>query len=165
MMQVMKYMRNIASAGLIILIFTSCSQEPVEIHIHSDQCAHCKMMISDERFATQVISPKGKAVTFDAIECMVSWQKEQADTDGYQAWVSDYNKGGSWIKASQAIYVKSEVVSSPMGASLLSFNSKEEALEHLSEYPGQIVDYYSLGDRVVGMSSGHSMEMGVSHAK
>jgi copper chaperone NosL len=141
MMHLSKIIKIIAVLGLLILA-SACSQEPAEVHYGSDECVHCKMMITDEQFASQIVTEKGKALKFDAIECMAVYQRQNADElQGAIRYVSDYNQPGSWLKAREAQFVKSEVVNSPMGESLLAFPSQEMAKKHIAERPGQLLDW------------------------
>ncbi len=141
MLYLSKIIKFIALLGLLVLA-TACSQEPAEVHYGSDECVHCKMMITDEQFASQIVTDKGKALKFDAIECMAVYQRENADDlQGAIRYVSDYNQPGRWLKAHEAQFVKSEVVNSPMGESLLAFPSEEEAKKHITERPGQLLDW------------------------
>ena len=140
-MYISKIIKFIAVLGLLILA-TACSQEPAEVHYGSDECVHCKMMITDEQFASQIVTDKGKALKFDAIECMAVYQRENADElQGAVRYVSNYNQPGNWLKAQEAQFVKSEVVNSPMGESLLAFPNKDEAKKHITERPGQLLDW------------------------
>ncbi|MDZ7805573.1 MAG: nitrous oxide reductase accessory protein NosL [Gracilimonas sp.] len=124
----------------MLLFATACSQEPVEIHYASDECAHCKMMITDEQFAAQLVTEKGKAYKFDAIECMAVYHRQNKDElSGSRLWVSNYNDPGTWLDAFEAQYVKSEVIKSPMGESLLALPTKEAAEEHIEERPGRML--------------------------
>lgn len=140
-MYISKIIKVITVLGLLILA-TACSQEPAEVHYGSDECVHCKMMITDEQFASQIVTDKGKALKFDAIECMAVYQRENADElQGAVRYVSNYNQPGNWLKAPEAQFVKSEVVNSPMGESLLAFPNKDEAKKHITERPGQLLDW------------------------
>lgn len=124
------------------LLATACSQEPADIHYGSDECAHCKMMITDNRFASQIVTEKGKAYKFDAVECMTAYAKEHPEaSDGALRYVSNYNEGGTWLAATEAQYVKSEVVNSPMGESLLAFPNPQAAKRHIAERPGKLLEW------------------------
>lgn len=126
----------------LLAIITACSQEPAEMHYASDECAHCKMMITDEQFASQIVTEKGKAYKFDAIECMAAYHQNNSDElKGAKLYVSNYDKPGEWINAREAQFVRSEVVNSPMGESLLAFPSTKEAKEHISERPGALLQW------------------------
>jgi len=139
---IMTTIKTVFVVGILMLFFAGCSQKPGVIHYGSDECAHCKMMITDKQFASQIVTEKGKVVKFDAIECMAVYQRENDDElQGAIMYVNDYSKPGNWLKAKEAQFVKSDVVNSPMGESLLGFPSKQEAQQHLSERPGQLLKW------------------------
>jgi len=133
--------------GVMILmaLLTACSQKPVEIHYGNEECAYCKMNISNNRFASQAVTETGKAIKFDAIECMANYTKEhKSELKSARFWVNDFSTPGKWVEAKNANFVKSEVVKSPMGESLLAFEEEKEMKEHLSEYPGKPIEWQRL---------------------
>lgn len=121
---------------IVSLMITACSQEPAEIHYGSDECAYCKMMLSDDRFAAQMVTEKSKAIKFDAIECMAAFVNEN-DFENAKLWVSHFNQPGKWLAAEEAHVVKSEIIKSPMGESLLALATAGEVSSHLKQYPGR----------------------------
>src|SRR5262249_21348331 len=65
-------------------------------------CGHCAMLVSDPRYAAQVLLKNGERVYFDDVGCMAAWETEHAGT--YTAdWVHDHD-GAAWLKASTAQY-------------------------------------------------------------
>lgn len=66
----MKNLFNIL--GIISLgIFFSCSPKgPEKINFGKDQCELCKMGIEDPKFATELITEKGRIYKFDDLNCM-----------------------------------------------------------------------------------------------
>lgn len=138
----------------IFLLLTACSQEPATIHYGSDECDHCKMMITDPRFASQIVTDKGKAYKFDAIECMAVYQRQHSDElKGAKLWVNNFDNPGEWLAASNAQYVKSEVIKSPMGKSLLAFPSQVSAEKHLQEMPGKLLGWNDVSQIKLHMSN------------
>lgn len=138
----MTTIKMVLVVGVLMLLFAGCSQEPAKIHYGSDECAHCKMMITDEQFASQIVTDKGKAYKFDAIECMAVYHRNNRNNlTGAILYVSDYNEPGNWLNVKEAHFVKSEVVNSPMGESLLAFPSEKEAREHVAERPGTLLKW------------------------
>lgn len=141
MMYLYRVLKIIVVTGLLLLA-TACSQEPAEVHYDSDECAHCKMMITDPQFASQIVTAKGKAYKFDAIECMaVYYRMHEDELEDAKLYVSNYDEPGNWLNAREAQFVKSEVVNSPMGESLLAFPSQKAAEEHVSERPGKLLKW------------------------
>ncbi len=143
-------------AIVAIMVFgIACSNEPQEIHYGNDECAHCKMAIMDSKFAAELINEKGKAYKFDSVECLSSFLKVKGTNDGETLWVSDFSSS-TWVNTKEAVFVKSEVIKSPMGMGLLAFNSLEKAKAHLSTYNGTIVSWDELSSFEM---KGHSSTM------
>lgn len=115
------------------------------MHYGSDECAHCKMMITDDRFAAQLVTETGKALKFDAIECLASYASaHKSELASAKLWISNFEDPGTWVEAEKAFIIKSEVINSPMGESLLAFKSEQEMKDHLAEYPGEQVTWQRL---------------------
>lgn len=129
----------------VVILLTACSQEPAEIHYGSDECAHCKMMITDNRFAAQAVTETGKAIKFDAIECMSGYAADhKSELKSARLWVSDFSEPGNWLEVGNAKIVRSNVINSPMGESLLALETEQEMEQHLAEYPGEEVEWKRL---------------------
>lgn len=127
---------------VLLLFITACSQEPATIHYGSDECQHCKMMITDNRFAAQLVTEKGKALKFDAIECLAAYKENNSkELKAAKLWVSNYESPGEWLAVPKAQFVKSEVINSPMGASLLALPSEDAAISHIQEKPGELLSW------------------------
>jgi|GEM_PF-5263680 len=58
---------------LLTLAISACSIEPQTIQLGSEECSHCRMVISEQRFTAQALNRQGRAFSFDAIECMADW--------------------------------------------------------------------------------------------
>lgn len=148
---------------LMTSTLVACSQRPAEVHYNSDQCSHCRMMITDAHFASQLVTNKGKAYKFDAVECMLQFQTENPDLIQETAfWVSDYQHVGGWLNAKDAAYVQSEKIQSPMGAALLAFKDVSEAQAHIREVPGKILNWRELHQLDLHMNTdkpAHNMMM------
>lgn len=128
-----------------MILVSSCSQKPAEIHYGSDECAHCRMMITDDRFASQIVTETGKTIKFDAIECMAAYAGDhKSEMHSAKLWVSDFSSPGEWLNVENARLIESRVVKSPMGGSLLAIDSPEAAEEYLNEYPGEVTDWQQI---------------------
>lgn len=138
---IMKRIKQITIACSFLLLM-ACSQQPAEIHYGSDECAHCKMMITDDRFASQLVLETGKAIKFDSIECMAAYAGDHKPAlESAKLWVSDFSNPGDWLEVQSAHLIKSEIINSPMGASLLAIGSSEAVKKHLKEYPGEPIEW------------------------
>ncbi len=111
-----------AASGL-----TACEPKPEAIDWGKEECAHCKMNIADKRFAAQLLTTKGKAYKFDAIECLAGYinDKKIAKADIHSLWVMDYDNPGTFLTAQKSFFLQSPQFQSPMSLNLAAFaNSK-----------------------------------------
>ena len=134
--------------AILILVLAACSGEletgPVEVKWDQDNCARCRMMLSDRNFAAQIrYFPEGKrskAVKFDDLGCATLWLQDQQwkDDPKTQVWVTDH-RSGEWIDARKATYIRKN--NSPMGYDLgaqaetdpdgLNFTEAEQYIEEV----------------------------------
>ena len=71
----------VASIWLILLFCSSCTIEPQPITYGLEACSSCKMTIVDPRFASEIVTRKGKVFKYDAIECMLHDVNESVNKD------------------------------------------------------------------------------------
>jgi copper chaperone NosL len=94
-----------AALGAAALALAACSKSdaPDEPAWGKQPCAHCAMLLSDRRFAAQVLTEPGDRRYFDDIGCMVLWLEERKPrVTGL--WVHDAD-GNRWLDARLAHYV------------------------------------------------------------
>ena len=133
-------MKNLLSAGIICLLLTvsSCEVKPAPINFGTDACHFCKMTIVDRQHAAQYVTKKGKQFKFDAVECMLNDLSENGIEHLAILLVSDYVHPGEMTVATQATYLISEGIKSPMGANLSSFGNKSDAEASLDTHGGKL---------------------------
>ena len=121
-----------------------CSVEPVPINYGSDQCHFCKMTIVDQQHAAEIVTKKGRAYMFDAIECMMNELKRRDEEDVQFFLVGDYSKPKELINAKSAFYLISEEIPSPMGHNLSAFSMQSERRKFISEKSGEALNWDDL---------------------
>ena len=97
---------------------------PVEI-FPEDNCAQCRMMISDEHFASEIIDQNGEALKFDDLGCMVKYRSHHADLKILAIFLKDYSTK-RWIPYERASIVETNV-ETPMGSGKVAFADPAEA--------------------------------------
>jgi len=103
------------------------------------------MRISDLRFDAQIVTAKGKAHKFDAIECAANyWVENSEELKGAKIWVSDFQEPKKFLSNDEAVFIKSLEIQSPMGESLLAVSSTKKAQEHLNQYDGKQVTWNTI---------------------
>jgi copper chaperone NosL len=141
----MKTLKHYAIYTLLLLLF-SCNVSPQAIDYGNDGCHYCKMTIVDKLHAAEIVTAKGKAYKFDATECMINFLDE-FDTSSIQLYLANnYNKPGELIDATQATFLISENIPSPMGAFLSAFKNKEDAIKIQTQKSGDIYTWDELLD-------------------
>lgn len=125
--------------SLVLVLFVACEVGPQKIEYGTDACHYCDMTIVVPQHAAQMVTSKGKSYKFDAIECMVhSLQDEFKDTEMAYKLVADFGNPGEFINASNAGYLVSEEIKSPMGENLSAFEGKQEVGEAQKKFSGEI---------------------------
>lgn len=119
--------KGLAGLSLLLLILGGCQPKPQEIDYGNENCHYCSMTIVDTQHAAQIVTQKGKAFKFDAVECMINFQKT-TDPGPVALYLSNhYTKPAELIDATTATFLISDEIPSPMGAFLTAFKTKEEA--------------------------------------
>jgi len=143
----MNFRKSLITSSLLILlgITMSCSVKSSPIDYGGTACHYCSMTIVDKQHASQIVTDKGKAFNFDAIECMLNHVKEvEASTSIALYMVNDYNEPGELIDATQAAFLITEAIPSPMGAFLTAFKTSEAANQLLKQNGGEVFSWKEL---------------------
>lgn len=152
---------------VFILLLAACGgsggdpNTPPSIVYGEDVCAHCGMIISDERFAAGLVleteSNYYEHLIFDDIGDMVAYVQETGiEAQVVSAFVHDYHSR-AWIDATKAHYVKASGSQTPMGSGLLAFHDRAEAEAEAQSVQGELLDFEALHGLLVDHGPmGHS---------
>jgi copper chaperone NosL len=137
-----------AAAAVAAVLLASCgSTGPRPLVAGTDECAQCRMMITDPRFGAEVITRTGRVQTFDATECAAAYVAS-ADSGSVQSvWVSDFEHPGTWVAAAEAVFVTGATVASPMGRSWLALAKPSDSTTGggiAARYGGLLSDWQTL---------------------
>jgi hypothetical protein len=115
----------VAAAGLgyRLLPGDAAGESTPDIGWHEEPCATCGMVISDPRFASAWIMPRGRQEHFDDIGCMVTAIRERGWPTGATFFVGDFASSG-WLDARDAVYFQSPDFRSPMAYGIAAFASR-----------------------------------------
>ena len=112
--------RSVALALAAALGCAAGPPEPAALDTRNEQCAHCRMAVSDPRFAGQVVAPGELPRFFDDVGCLAEWVKDRAPLpDGAVAWVADH-RTKAWVRADAAVYTKVPGLETPMGSHVIA---------------------------------------------
>lgn len=136
--------RSFVLGTILAFVSTSCSVSPQPIAYGQESCYYCRMTIVDKIHGAEIITGKGKVFKFDAVECLINHTKEISPDEGFQYLTNHYNKPGEFVAASQAVYLYSENLPSPMGAFITAFKDEASAREILAENGGKLLNWEEL---------------------
>lgn len=125
-----------------VLLLTACQSGPEPIAYGTENCYHCKMTISDNRYGAEMVTQKGKVYKFDSIECMAQYLNEnEARASSKTLLVTDYKNPGQFIEVNKAAFLQSEQMPSPMGMYLTAFSDNETASQFAAEKAGKLLTW------------------------
>lgn len=133
---------NLLFIAIISIYFISCSPKPEAINYGQDVCDLCKMNITDNKFAAEIVTKKGKIYKFDSIECLFNFKNlELKNAEIHSEWVNDFANPGNLINLREAYFLQSDVFRSPMGLNVLSFSSRGKRDEFKNKNGGIELTY------------------------
>ncbi|MDN3606746.1 nitrous oxide reductase accessory protein NosL [Kaistella yonginensis] len=117
-----------------MIVLAACSESmPQEIAVGKDQCANCKMTISEPKYATQLITEKGRLYKFDDISCMNDYEVSNTESTGNaKTYVADF-PSGEFIEKTTATFIKGGDIKSPMGGNTQAYKDKAAAEKAATE--------------------------------
>ena len=123
----MKLFGRLLLASSIIVLAACAKTGPQEIAVGKDQCDNCKMTISDPKYATQLITEKGRAYKFDDISCLNDYETSNTETTANaKKYVADF-PSGNFIETGTATLIKGGDIKSPMGGNTQAYQDKAAA--------------------------------------
>ena len=118
------------AAVVATLAMLACAAPgPGVIHYDTDACDHCRMTISDPKFADQLVTRTGKVYRFDDPACLASFVASGPITERETLgiWLNDYAHPESRVSSTDAVFVVSDHVRAPMNGGAAAFATRDEA--------------------------------------
>ena len=120
--------------AISMMLLAACAETgPQDIAVGKDQCDNCKMTISEPKYATQLITEKGRLYKFDDISCLTDYETSNTEsTANAKTYVADFPTG-KFIERSTATFIKGGDIKSPMGGNTQAFQDKAAAEKAATE--------------------------------
>jgi copper chaperone NosL len=133
--------RNIAAAAITALLCLSliaCDVKPEPLQFGKDGCHACKMTLMDNKFGAEIVTTKGKIYKFDDVNCMLNFYNSGTvpAEDMKEILIVDFSKPEKLIDARNALYVKSELIKSPMASNVAAFESNDDLKKMNADWKG-----------------------------
>jgi copper chaperone NosL len=117
--------QTVFSIGVLggMLLATACGggpSGPADLDTANEQCANCRMAVSDARFASQLVAPGEVPQFFDDLGCLVERLETVKDLPaGAVAFVADH-RSRAWVRADRAAYSRVPELDTPMNSHLVA---------------------------------------------
>jgi len=123
-----------------------CVVKPQPIRYGEAGCHSCKMTIVDKRYATQIVTSKGKAYSFDAVECMINFMLEGGvSIDEKTLLLTNVFSGKEELfPVSEVVFLRSPDLPSPMGMFLTPFKKESHLIDSLNQRENKIYQWDEL---------------------
>lgn len=121
-------MPKILFFSLAFALLAACSPKPEPIEFGKDQCAFCRMTISDPKFGAELVTPKGRVLKYDALECMID-DLDEKQLEYAMLLAVPFDQPKELVDVESLHFVYSPMIKSPMGANLGAFASRDNIPE------------------------------------
>ncbi len=129
-----KYFLAVALSVIVI----SCGPkeiQPVEL-FPEDECASCRMTVSNPAFASEIINKDGSVVKFDDLRCFENYRKDHNVDDFEKIFVKDYETK-AWIPFGKSIVLQTGI-ETPMGSGQIAVGDQLRAKQLKEQYPPKL---------------------------
>jgi len=120
--------------GLWLAGCASSDMKPVDLY-PEDQCAQCRMAVSSDSFASEIITKNGEVFKFDDLGCQEKFVKENAELVIGVIFVKDYQTRIWLLKEKSFIVLTS--IKTPMGSGKVAVADSIQAKQLVEKYPAQ----------------------------
>ncbi|MBW8773088.1 MAG: nitrous oxide reductase accessory protein NosL [Gemmatimonadetes bacterium] len=129
-------------ALLLALLATACAAAgPVPLRWGEESCRHCHMTLADKRFGAEIVTTRGRDLSFDdagcAAEALAFGETPVAEVSS--VWVIDYRHPDSLIAAKGAVFVRSATFHTPMGSGVVATGDSASAVALAHESQGVVL--------------------------
>jgi copper chaperone NosL len=86
-------------------------------------CTHCRMVVVDQRFASQIVRPGEEPFIFDDLACLRNYLDAHPIPGDAAVYVSDH-RTLAWVSASDAVFSHVDHLSAPMGGHIVAHETE-----------------------------------------
>ena len=118
--------KNLISSLIFLSFLSGCTTNTEKIIVGKDNCAICKMTITDPKFGAELVTQKGKIYKFDDVDCMISFLKEDVNKIKIKdKYIVDYCANHSLVHINNAYLLKSDQIHAPMNGNIIAFVNED----------------------------------------
>jgi len=115
---------------------------PPEIDVDRTACSHCGMLISEPVYAAAYRTPGSDPRVFDDIRCLLEAAHQEPRADALRFWFHDAATA-VWIDGSEAVFVGSPALRTPMGGGWIAYRDRTAAREGAVRHQGRVINSFN----------------------
>ena len=126
---------------LALAASTACGEKaggPPAIQVDRTACSHCGMLISEPAYAAAYRAPGSDSRVFDDIRCLLDAARKEPRADALRFWFHDA-ASAVWIDGTDAVFVNSPSLRTPMGGGLVAYRDHAVAREAAARHQGSVI--------------------------
>ena len=114
--------------ALVVLVFAlaGCDAGPKAIVYGQDECVECRMTLADRHYGAELITPKGKVLKFDDVNCLLTVRTRPGVGSESQVVLVDFNRPNVFLPAADAWFLQHDRLHTPMASGLAAFATEAE---------------------------------------
>jgi copper chaperone NosL len=130
----------------LVLVLSSCSQQPQPFAYGKDQCDDCRMTIMEPQFGAEIVTKKGRVYKFDDVHCLAAFLKQGSvkEAEIAQTVFINYDQANQFVDSKKAWFVVSPKLESPMNSNAAAFDTKIAAEKKAAEVSGVVKNWQDL---------------------
>lgn len=128
---------------VLVAAWCGCQGDSLpRVRYGEEACAHCRMIINDQRFAAAWTDAAGETLKFDDVGCLVAFIAAEPKAEG-RRWIRGY-QADAWLDAEQAYFVHGPQLQTPMASGLAAVSSEQAAEALAGEWQGTTLRFADL---------------------
>lgn len=158
---------KILATMLVISLLIGCDSRatgPIPIS-PDDACASCRMLISERRYAAEMLDTNGTIYKFDDIACMMRFARAHGkNSPSVRFYVTDHATGRDWMDARQASFARlRNSSSSPMASGLAAFRNSDEAARSIGARHTHLLSFDDLWTNITDRENAVPVKSDLDH--
>jgi copper chaperone NosL len=112
--------------AVLACALAGCDAQPKAIVYGRDECAECRMILADRHYGAELITPKGKILMFDDVNCLLTARARPGPAAESRVVLVDFNRPNVFLPAAEAWFLQHDRLRTPMASGLAVFATEAE---------------------------------------
>jgi len=140
---------RLAISAVVALALVACSSlQPLPIKA-GETCYGCRKIITDVRFAAEIVDVNGRAFKFRTVACLAKYLDQHPNERLDGVFVTNYSDG-RLTRAANATFVRAVIDEASMERNYYAFRSAQDAAAFAQERDASAVDWPAVLGSVKG---------------